>query len=231
MAHSHRHGGAVSAWADTGEIMSNGIGEAGEVGGLAADPSVGTDMEGAATLVPQVAAAPVVAGVEAVEMMPISGTRPRMTGAEHFWYILMCIAFGAGYLHKVPMKKALSDAGLGEMTGAEGAWYVVMCVFFGAGYFAKVPVKKALRDAGLVDTTAAEGFWYVLMCIAFGAGYFAKVPLKKALSDDGLVRTTDAESFWYILMCIAFGAGYFAKVPMKKALSEATALPAVSGTR
>ena len=218
--------GPSRSWRTRG-TMSDRLEDGGEPTGVSVEPEVGSAMDGSGSLVPQVAAAPVVAGFSGVEVPPATGTRAQMTGAEHFWYILMCIAFGAGYLHKVPMKKALSDAGLVEMTGAESAWYVVMCVFFGAGYFAKVPVKKALRDAGLVNTTAAEGFWYVLMCIAFGAGYFTKVPMKKALSDVGLVRTTDAESFWYILMCIAFGAGYFAKVPMKKSLSELPQLPGV----
>lgn len=32
-----------------------------------------------------------------------------MTGAEHFWYVLQCITFGAGYFAKVPVKKALSE--------------------------------------------------------------------------------------------------------------------------
>ncbi|MET7476748.1 hypothetical protein ABZT17_20570 [Streptomyces sp. NPDC005648] len=41
-----------------------------------------------------------------------------MTGAERF-YILGCIAFGASYFAKVPVKKALADFGHGEMTGAE----------------------------------------------------------------------------------------------------------------
>jgi hypothetical protein len=32
-----------------------------------------------------------------------------MTEAEKVWYLLLCIWFGAGYLHKVPTKKALSE--------------------------------------------------------------------------------------------------------------------------
>jgi hypothetical protein len=42
-----------------------------------------------------------------------------MTAAEQFWYVLQCIAFGAGYFAKVPVKKALSEVGLAQMTGAE----------------------------------------------------------------------------------------------------------------
>ena len=33
----------------------------------------------------------------------------RMTGAESFWYVLGCIAFGAAYFQKVPVKKAISQ--------------------------------------------------------------------------------------------------------------------------
>jgi hypothetical protein len=72
--------------------------------------------------------------------------RLRLTAAEQFWYVLQCIAFGAGYFAKVPVKKALSEVGLAEMTGAEQFWYVLQCIAFGAGYFAKVPVKKALSE-------------------------------------------------------------------------------------
>ncbi|MFD4629431.1 hypothetical protein ACFVYR_07080 [Streptomyces sp. NPDC058284] len=32
-----------------------------------------------------------------------------MTGAEKFWYVVMNIAFGSGYLSKVITKKALSE--------------------------------------------------------------------------------------------------------------------------
>jgi hypothetical protein len=70
----------------------------------------------------------------------------RLTGAEAFWYVLQCIAFGAGYFAKVPAKKALEEAGLAEMTAAEKFWYVLQCIAFGAGYFAKLPVKKALTE-------------------------------------------------------------------------------------
>lgn len=69
-----------------------------------------------------------------------------MTAAEQFWYILGCIAFGAAYLAKVPVKKALSDYGLVEMTAAEQFWYVLGCIAFGAAYFKKVPVAKALSE-------------------------------------------------------------------------------------
>jgi hypothetical protein len=70
----------------------------------------------------------------------------RLTAAESFWYLLQCIAFGAGYFAKVPVKKALAEVGLAELTGAEQFWYVLQCIAFGAGYFAKVPVKKALSE-------------------------------------------------------------------------------------
>jgi hypothetical protein len=35
--------------------------------------------------------------------------RLRLTAAEQFWYVLQCIAFGAGYFAKVPVKKALTE--------------------------------------------------------------------------------------------------------------------------
>ena len=74
----------------------------------------------------------------------------HLTSAEQFWYVLQCIAFGAGYFTKVPTRKALSDAGLIRMTDAAQFWYVVQCIGCGAGYFAKVPHKKALSElAGL----------------------------------------------------------------------------------
>ena len=79
----------------------------------------------------------------------------RLTAAESFWYVLQCIAFGAGYFAKVPVKKALSEAGLAQMTGAEQFWYVLQCIPFGAGYFAKVPVKKALSE---MAPAAAPGY-------------------------------------------------------------------------
>jgi len=37
--------------------------------------------------------------------------RLQLTAAEKFWYVLQCIAFGAGYLAKVPVKKAFSEPG------------------------------------------------------------------------------------------------------------------------
>ncbi len=149
-----------------------------------------------------------------------------MTSAEQFWYVLQCIAFGAGYFAKVPVKRALNDAGLVQMTSAEQFWYVLQCIAFGAGYFAKVPVKRALNDAGLVQMSSAEHVWYVLQCIAFGAGYFAKIPVCKALNDARLLQMTGAGQFWYVLQCLAFGAGYFNKVPNAKAISEVPRLPA-----
>jgi hypothetical protein len=71
----------------------------------------------------------------------------QLTGAETFWYVMSNIAFGAGYLARIPAKKAMVDFGLvAEMTGAEAFWYVMMNVCFGAGYFAKVPVAKMISQ-------------------------------------------------------------------------------------
>lgn len=83
----------------------------------------------------------------------------RLTAAEQFWYLLQCIAFGAGYLSKVPVKKALSEVGLAEMTSAEQFWYILECIAFGAGYFTKVPVKKALSEMAQAPGSGPAGSW------------------------------------------------------------------------
>ena len=72
--------------------------------------------------------------------------KTAMTIWEGIWYAIQCIAFGAGYFAKAPVKRALSDYGLCETTGAENVWYVIQCMFFGAGYFAKVSIAKALSE-------------------------------------------------------------------------------------
>jgi hypothetical protein len=81
---------------------------------------------------------------------PAAGTqgqrRTGLTGAQQFWYVLQCIAFGAGYFAKIPAKKALADFGMAELTSAERFWYVLQCIAFGAGYFAKLPTAKALSE-------------------------------------------------------------------------------------
>ena len=69
-----------------------------------------------------------------------------LTSAQEVWYVLQCIAFGAGYFAKIPAKKALADFGMAELTSAEKFWYVLQCVAFGAGYFAKLPTAKALSQ-------------------------------------------------------------------------------------
>lgn len=83
--------------------------------------------------------------------------KAAMTTWEGIWYVLQCVAMGAGYFAKVPVKKALSDFGLVEMTGAERFWYVLMCVGFGAGYFAKVPIAKALSELPQYKTQRQSG--------------------------------------------------------------------------
>jgi hypothetical protein len=70
-----------------------------------------------------------------------------MTGAEMFWYVLANVAFGAAYLLKVPIKKAMTDYGLvPQLTAAEAFWYYTGCVFFGAAYFAKLPAARAIGE-------------------------------------------------------------------------------------
>jgi hypothetical protein len=81
----------------------------------------------------------------------------RLSAAESFWYLVGCIGFGMMYLAKVPVKKALAEAGLAEMTSAERFWYRVQCVALGAGYLAKIPVKKALNEAGPVHGGGRRG--------------------------------------------------------------------------
>jgi hypothetical protein len=68
------------------------------------------------------------------------------TAAEKFWYILGCMAFGAAYFSKIPVKAALRDYGMATMTGAESFWYILGCLAFGGAYFKKVSVKKALSE-------------------------------------------------------------------------------------
>jgi hypothetical protein len=80
------------------------------------------------------------------EAMAAMARTVKLTAAESFWYVLGCIWFGGMYFAKVPVKKALSEAGLAQMTSAEQFWYVLMCIWFGAGYFAKLPAKKALSE-------------------------------------------------------------------------------------
>lgn len=90
-------------------------------------------------------------------MSASSPSKVRLTGAEAFWYVLQCIAFGAGYFLKIPAKKAMSDYGLCEMTGAEQFWYVLQCIAFGAGYFAKIPTAKALAELPAMRQAAQAG--------------------------------------------------------------------------
>jgi hypothetical protein len=72
----------------------------------------------------------------------------KLTSMETFWYYLQCLALGAGYFAKIPMKKAMQERGLVEsLSPAESIWYVLMCLCFGLGYFQKVIVKKALSEA------------------------------------------------------------------------------------
>jgi hypothetical protein len=89
----------------------------------------------------------------ASEITPAGRQEPvravRLTTAAAFWYVLGNVAFGAMYFAKVPVKKALAEAGLAEMTDAERFWYVCQCIAFGAGYFAKLPAKKALSELGI----------------------------------------------------------------------------------
>ncbi len=72
--------------------------------------------------------------------------KAALTSWERAWYALMNVALAAGYLHKVPAKKAMQDFGLAEMTMAEQLCYGIECLCFGAGYLAKLPTARALSD-------------------------------------------------------------------------------------
>src|SRR5260221_7290830 len=87
--------------------------------------------------------------------MDTSPRKTGLTGAEAFWYVLGCVALGATYFAKVPVKKALADYGMVTMTAAEKFWYVVMCIGFGAGYFAKLPAAKALSEVPAITGSPA----------------------------------------------------------------------------
>lgn len=100
-------------------------------------------------------------------------TEPKtygLHGAEPFWYVLGCVAFGAAYLGKLPAKKAaceiltelhLDGGGPGRgytLTGIETFWYVLMCLPFGGAYFAKVWAKKALWEMVTLLQDAPEDY-------------------------------------------------------------------------
>jgi len=73
--------------------------------------------------------------------------RKLLSGAERFWWVIWNVAFGAGYLAKVPIRKAAAELGMGQLTGAERFWYRLECVAFGAGYFSKIIAKVALAQS------------------------------------------------------------------------------------
>jgi hypothetical protein len=72
--------------------------------------------------------------------------KAALTTWEGAWYALMNVALGAGYLRKVPAKKAMQDYGLVEMSTAEQLCYGLECLCFGAGYLAKIPTARALSE-------------------------------------------------------------------------------------
>ena len=112
----------------------------------------------------------------------------RLSAAESFWYLVSCIGFGMMYLAKVPVKKALAEAGLAEMTSAERFWYRVQCVALGAGYLAKIPVKKALNEAGPVHGGGRRGR------SADGDGVITQLPRAIGSREDRPTETAHALS-------------------------------------
>ena len=86
-----------------------------------------------------------------------TGQTPPATGltsAQRFWYVVQCIALGAGYFMKIPPKKALADYGMAQLTPAEEVWYILQCCAFGAGYFKKLSTAKALSEMPQFQTAA-----------------------------------------------------------------------------
>jgi hypothetical protein len=112
----------------------------------------------------------------------------RLSAAESCWYQVGCIGFGMMYLAKVPVKKALAEAGLAEMTSAERFWYRVQCVALGAGYLAKIPVKKALNEAGPVHGGGRRGR------SADGDGVITQLPRAIGSREDRPTETAHALS-------------------------------------
>ena len=62
--------------------------------------------------------------------------KTALTTWEGIWYVLQCIALGAGYFGKIPAKKAMSDFGLTEMTACgtvlvrravHRIWFCLLC--------------------------------------------------------------------------------------------------------
>jgi hypothetical protein len=97
-------------------------------------------------------------GSTSMAMATAAARKTALTTWEGIWYVLQCVAFGAGYFGKVPAKKAMQDFGLTEMTGAEHFWYIVQCICFGAGYFAKIPTAKALSELPQYRSQRQAGF-------------------------------------------------------------------------
>ena len=98
-----------------------------------------------------------------------AGKRYALRGSEAFWYVVMCIGFGAAYFNKLPAKKAACEIfselqldGQGpsqgySLRGTETFWYTLMCIAFGGGYFAKVVAKKALWEVvGMMQSAPGE---------------------------------------------------------------------------
>ena len=106
--------------------------------------------------VPTAPAPPIAQPPPAPRAEPRIAQKVAMTTWEGFWYVLQCIALGAGYFAKIPAKRAMRDYGLCQPTAAENFWYVLMCIFFGAGYFAKIPIAKALAELPHFQAQAQE---------------------------------------------------------------------------
>jgi hypothetical protein len=88
--------------------------------------------------------------VQPYQQQPVANLQKHpatgLTSAQRFWYIVSCIAMGAGYFAKIPPKKALADFGMAQLTPAQEFWYILQCCAFGAGYFKKLSTAKALSE-------------------------------------------------------------------------------------
>lgn len=70
-----------------------------------------------------------------------------LKAAERLWEVVQCRWFEAGYVSKLPTRRALCDAGVVQMTSAENFWYVLECIDLRAGYLARAIHKMALSEA------------------------------------------------------------------------------------
>jgi hypothetical protein len=72
-----------------------------------------------------------------------------MTSAERVWYRVQCVALGAGYLAKIPVKKALNEIGPLHGSGRRGR------SGDGDGVIAQLPRAIGSREDGTAEAAHA----------------------------------------------------------------------------